>query len=245
MISRTKIANGLSIGLFAALDSCSNGVKVSCFGSDAGYHNGLVIAGLNIIGKKINGSGIALWTVSADTMNGAFFAINGGVAKWSSRDTVNESRFQFAAEPGCDTDRGCARAAVGAVLVTKCVGASVVLYAAHAACGVLPAQSGRDVSALRSDTGTAYAAGVAAWLCAAQAELHDLHRQDRRADRWLRDHRRGKRSAPADYVRGAVFSARRGASSGGHGLSRALRRRDPRPALSRSVRRQERQKCAA
>ena len=89
MISRTKIANGLSIGLFAALDSCSNGVKVSCFGSDAGYHNGLVIAGLNIIGKKINGSGIALWTVSADTMNGAFFAINGGVAKWSSRDTIN------------------------------------------------------------------------------------------------------------------------------------------------------------
>lgn len=89
IITKAKITNGLSIGLFAALDSCSNGVKVSCLGSDAGYHNGLVLAGLNIIGKKINGVGTALWTVSADTMNGMFVALNGGVAKWSRNDTID------------------------------------------------------------------------------------------------------------------------------------------------------------
>ncbi len=88
ILSRSKTVNGLSIGLFAALDSCSNGIKIGCLGSDAGYHNGLVIGGLKIIGEKINGIGVALWTVSADTMNGAFICLNGGVSKWSTRDTI-------------------------------------------------------------------------------------------------------------------------------------------------------------
>lgn len=79
--------NGLSVGLVAT-DSVSNGIKIGILGADAGYHNGFVLGGLNVVGRKINGIGLAMWTVSADTLNGLFLGLTSGVTKWSMQDTI-------------------------------------------------------------------------------------------------------------------------------------------------------------
>jgi len=89
LISKYNKTNGVKIA-FHSISNKTNGLNLTIWGIDDKISNGLAIA-TGIGGDKLNGFGIGLLGVSADTINGFYFTGLIGTSNWSTDpiDIVN------------------------------------------------------------------------------------------------------------------------------------------------------------
>ena len=71
--SRSKISNGISLGILYSEDTICNGIKIGGLVAASDKINGLIVSAIAIGSRKFNGMGVSMM-IFADTLNGFFIA---------------------------------------------------------------------------------------------------------------------------------------------------------------------------
>ena len=82
--SKSKISNGLNLGLIWNENSICNGIVLNGLAGESEKANGIVISGLAYGTNKINGLGIGGLSIVADTLNGLCMSLF-GIAYWNGQ----------------------------------------------------------------------------------------------------------------------------------------------------------------